>query len=468
MAKKKSKKKTASPPPEKKNWDSVLSLETKDEKLFPQLKKEETTRVKAMFDACEDIDEIDYPETVEQANIARQSLKIKDEKDISIPWSCHSINKLKSGEWLDDEIINGFIFDNLNNKDKDNHFFNTYLFSSLLSFFISKVNTTKIKKHDDIHKQQEEIDKFKSKLTEKKTNDLIEKLNHDEEKLKDFTKQFIRYTKNVADIKDKRKLFFPMNVNGNHWLLAVVFVQEGIIGYFDSFNNEKTMKTYNPFLLSYLNIVFTNKEWITTLIESPKQTNECDCGVFLCANLYYLSKNRMPNFTQKDIPNIRNFMAHFYFKKEKTSTRVLSPKKKKTSPKKKVIIDLVDSPVHEVIEIHDSSYVKKSKKNKRRKDGSNMPSQSPPSCNMNDNEAEKNRFCSLFSDINNPPYFRVIKFKNGTEHFNEHMRLDQDTIKGLYSNERFRIEDIILYEVNFEERSCTNGVWSSTTDSFQL
>ena len=48
------------------------------------------------------------------------------------------------------------------------------------------------------------------------------------------------------------------------------------------------------------------------------------------------------------------------------------------------------------------------------------------------------------------------------------MRLDQDTIKGLYSNERFRIEDIILYEVNFEERSCTNGIWSSTTDHFQL
>ena len=48
--------------------------------------------------------------------------------------------------------------------------------------------------------------------------------------------------------------------------LAVVFVQEGIIGYFDSFNNEKTMERYNPFLLRYLKIIFLDKEWITTLI----------------------------------------------------------------------------------------------------------------------------------------------------------------------------------------------------------
>jgi len=46
----------------------------------------------------------------------------------------------------------------------------------------------------------------------------------------------------------------------------------------------------------------------------------------------------MPNYTQKDIPNIRNFMAHFYFKKEKTP--VLSPQKK-TYPKK-VIIDIMN------------------------------------------------------------------------------------------------------------------------------
>lgn len=470
MAKKKSKKKTASaaPSPEKNNWESVLSLEKTNEKLFPELKKEETNRVKAMLDACEDIDEHIDPENAPgQANIVRENLQIKD-KEISIPWTCHSINTLKSGEWLDDEMINGFIFDNLNNKDKDNHFFNTYLFSKVLSFFITEVNTLK-KKHDNLQKKEEEINKFKTKLTEKKSNELIDKLNNDEKKSEDFETRFIRFTKKVSNIQDKRKLFFPLNVDGNHWILAVVFVQEGIIGYFDSFNNEKTMERYNPFLLRYLKIIFKDKEWITTLMESPKQSNSCDCGVFLCANLYYLSKNRMPNFTKKDIPNIRNFMAHFYFKKEKnTSSRVPSPKKKKTSPKK-VIIDLVDSPEYEVIEISDSSYVKKSKrrkdnkKRKRRKDGTDTPP-----CNMNDNEAEKNRFCSLFSDINNPPYFRVIKFKDGTEHRNEHMRLNQDTITSLITRKSFLIKNIILYEVDFEERSCTNGIWSSTTDNFQL
>ena len=392
MAKKKSKKKTASaaPSPEKNNWEPVLSLEKTNEKLFPELKKEETNRVKAMLDACEDIDEhIDPQNAPGQANIVREHLQIKD-KEISIPWTCHSINTLKSVEWLNDEMINGFIFDNLNNKDKDNHFFNTYLFSKVLSFFITEVDTLK-KNHNDYQKKIEEINKFKTKLTEKKSNELIDKLNNDEKKSEDFDNRFIRFTKknpNIQDIQDKRKLFFPLNVDGNHWILAVVFVQEGIIGYFDSFNNEKTMERYNPFLLRYLKIIFKDKEWITTLMESPKQSNSCDCGVFLCANLYYLSKNRMPNFTKKDIPNIRNFMAHFYFKKEKnTSSRVPSPQKKKTSPKK-VIIDLVDSPEYEVIEISDSSYVKMNKKSKRRKDDKKSKrrkdgSDTPP-CNMNE------------------------------------------------------------------------------------
>ena len=156
MAKKKSKKKTASaaPSPEKNNWEPVLSLEKTNEKLFPELKKEETNRVKAMLDACEDIDEhIDPQNAPGQANIVREHLQIKD-KEISIPWTCHSINTLKSGEWLNDEMINGFIFDNLNNKDKDNHFFNTYLFSKVLSFFITEVDTLK-KNHNDYQKKIE-------------------------------------------------------------------------------------------------------------------------------------------------------------------------------------------------------------------------------------------------------------------------------------------------------------------------
>lgn len=374
MAKKKSKKKTASTAasPEKNNWESVLSLEKTNEKLFPELKKEETNRVKAMFDACEDIDEYEDPENAPgQANIVREKLQIKDKEEISIPWTCHSINTLKSGEWLDDEMINGFIFDNLNNTDKDNHFFNTYLFSKVLSFFITEVNTLK-KNHDDLQKKEEEINKFKQKLTEKKSNELIEKLNNDEKKSEDFDTRFIRFTKKVSNIQDKRKLFFPLNVDGNHWILAVVFVQEGIIGYFDSFNNEKTMERYNPFLVRYLNIIFKNKDWITTLIESPKQSNSCDCGVFLCANLYYLSQNKLPNFTKKDIPNIRNFMAHFYFKLlPPPPPKKSSPKK--TSPKNKVVdvidlsLDYSPPPSPEVIEISDSPMAKKKKSKKRKR-----------------------------------------------------------------------------------------------------
>ena len=436
---KKSKKKTAASP-EKNNWESVLSLETNDEKLFPQLKKEETSRVEAMFKACENIDEI----TIEQENTARTNLKIKEqgkeEGKISMPWTCNSINTLNSGEWLNDEIINGFIFDNVNNTDKDNHFFNTYLFSKVLEFFITEALK---KKHNDVLKHEKEMNTFKQKLTEKKSNDLIEKkLNNDEN---NFDTRFIRYTKNVANIQDKRKLFFPLNVDGNHWILAVVFVQEGIIGYFDSFNSKKTMTRYNPFLLRYLKIIFKDKDWITTLIESPKQSNSCDCGVFLCANLYYLSQNRMPNFTKKDIPNIRNFMAHFYFKKPLLPSKKPSPKK--TSPKNKVIdvIDLMYSPPSSP-----KTNNKKSKK-KSKYDGNN-------------DDSEQITFRNLFNNDNDLVYFRKIKLNNGTEFMNEHMRLDKNSnrITTLFSNERFIFSEITEYHITGQ----IHRIYNSTTSTW--
>ena len=434
---KKSKKKS----PEKNNWEHVLSLEKTTENLFPELTKEETKRVKAMFDACKNIDEHKDPENApKKAKELRKTLPIKD--NLSIPWTCHSINKLKSGQWLDDEIINGFISDNLNDKGVNNFFFPVSLFTGVLLFFINEVDMT-IEKNDSMEQREQEVNEFKMKLTEKKSKDLIEKLSRDENKSKAFDTKFIRYTnkhtKNVS-IQDKQKLFFPLNIDGNHWILAVVFVQQGIIGYFDSFNNEETMRRYNPFLLRYLKIIFKDKDdWITTLIESPKQTNSCDCGVFLCANLYYLSKNKMPNFSKKDIPKIRNFMAHFYFKQP------VIPKKsspKKTSPKTKIVIDLMNLPVsHKVIEINDGS--------------------------AGADESEKNTFRNLFNN-NNLVYFRKIKLKNGTEIMNENTSLDKNVnrITTHFSPTSFYFNDIIEYHITGQIHriyNSTTRTWSSST-----
>jgi Ulp1 family protease len=52
------------------------------------------------------------------------------------------------------------------------------------------------------------------------------------------------------------------------------------------------------------------EEWrVDEMIKSPQQNNSIDCGVFLCANMFYISNGFIPRYTQKDIPSIRYRIA---------------------------------------------------------------------------------------------------------------------------------------------------------------
>ena len=50
--------------------------------------------------------------------------------------------------------------------------------------------------------------------------------------------------------------------------------------------------------------------WNHLCIESPKQNNNDDCGVFLLKNVELIAQNNPLNFNQKDIPEIRKQMLY--------------------------------------------------------------------------------------------------------------------------------------------------------------
>ena len=149
--------------------------------------------------------------------------------------------------------------------------------------------------------------------------------------------------------EDKEKIFIPINMNGNHWILLVVYVKDFVIGYLDSYKDadyDEHAHKYSNMVLTYLCDLVRDKEATTTphyisskvefkewrdkwqLINleqiSPFQNNLYDCGVFVCANMFYLSNNQELDFSQKDISNMRYKIADTFLKeKEKLEADAL-------------------------------------------------------------------------------------------------------------------------------------------------
>ncbi|OQS00336.1 SUMO protease [Thraustotheca clavata] len=177
---------------------------------------------------------------------------------------------LHPGQWLNDEIIN-FYFQMLAERDavihrglgiQKSHFFNSFFFSKVSEGGYNFINVR-------------------------------------------------RWTRKI-DLFAMDKIFIPVNIRNVHWCLAVIFMSEKRIQYFDSMNGAGT-ECLN-ILLRYLgdehqhkkNEPFDPSEWV--LVESqpdtPQQGNSHDCGMFTCMFADYLSQNKELTFRQ---PNMKFF-----------------------------------------------------------------------------------------------------------------------------------------------------------------
>lgn len=107
------------------------------------------------------------------------------------------------------------------------------------------------------------------------------------------------------DIFAKDIVLIPVNMNGNHWCMAIIYMGDKTIKYYDSKggkNPDFLMK-----LFKYLEAEFKYKNmkyrsptdpfdetvWRLENVQGiPQQSNDDDCGVFSCMYAEFVSRNR--------------------------------------------------------------------------------------------------------------------------------------------------------------------------------
>jgi hypothetical protein len=214
------------------------------------------------------------PLTKEQEARANQAFKGNDNDQIGGNIYRKDIKTLKPDNLLNDEIINKYM-ELLKERDtllcskfptrKASHFFNIH--------FLTLLGTG---------------DKYSFKNVEK-------------------------WTENI-NVFEMRRLYFPINITNEHWVLAVVDMETKQICYYDSLKHTKLNKkgySYMEYLLRWLRDVAGENhdmsKWeILKKEKIPMQDNVIDCGVFVIMFCDFLSEDLpLSSFSQKDIPEFR-------------------------------------------------------------------------------------------------------------------------------------------------------------------
>jgi len=200
-----------------------------------------------------------------------------DSGDLNAPLysvTLQSFRRLRDGEWLNDEVINGYmdlLFKNVLDRNLPKiHFYRTFFFTQLMD----------------------------QKATNTYTYNNVK-----------------RWSRHAPDenIFALNKLFIPINIERNHWFCVVVNFEKKIIQCYDSIRGRGRM-TEMIYILQYLQDEWRSKnpdnhdlpqmsDWnlIDTTNDTPQQENDRDCGIFTCMFMLHLSMGYDLCFNQADI-----------------------------------------------------------------------------------------------------------------------------------------------------------------------
>jgi sentrin-specific protease 1 len=120
-----------------------------------------------------------------------------------------------------------------------------------------------------------------------------------------------RWSKKI-DIFEMDKIYFPININNDHWAMAVVYMKEKRICYYDSISKDGSK--YVNGLMRWIQdegtykkgIVVDPSKWRFFNSEpTPQQENGFDCGVFsiMCAD--FISDNLPLQYNQNHMEEFR-------------------------------------------------------------------------------------------------------------------------------------------------------------------
>lgn len=118
-----------------------------------------------------------------------------------------------------------------------------------------------------------------------------------------------------VNIFDMKLILVPIHL-GTHWCLATIDLHNHQFYYYDS------MKGSNSTCLQHLKAFITKRatvmaathhkflEWpVIHQRNIPGQTNQFDCGIFVCMYARMLAEEIPFNFSQRDIPVIRKHIV---------------------------------------------------------------------------------------------------------------------------------------------------------------
>jgi sentrin-specific protease 1 len=115
-----------------------------------------------------------------------------------------------------------------------------------------------------------------------------------------------RWAKDVP-MSEQRRIYFPININNQHWALAVVHMDIKEIRYYDSIFGENKGNPYMESLLRWLKDVgIKTSDWKCVGVRDiPQQNNGSDCGMFTILFCDFLSDDLPMAFSQKEINHYR-------------------------------------------------------------------------------------------------------------------------------------------------------------------
>ncbi len=124
-----------------------------------------------------------------------------------------------------------------------------------------------------------------------------------------------------VDIFTCSRMLIPVNIKLKHWILACIDFEQKWIAWFDSISETHEQET--RLLFAWLTrehsfnstTIFDPAEWSLHSgpppgTQVPLQTNDYDCGIYICLYAAFLDMRLPLSFSQHDTRNVRTWMAH--------------------------------------------------------------------------------------------------------------------------------------------------------------